>query len=584
MFCFLSHIIEDGYFSEIEMMFLVVGHTHNILDQWFSVLGKAVRGADFIGSVLAIHELYKIAHTDDEAKQPALVHQLQTYHDWRRFYDPIRNAEIQNYGIPLRFKLSLDNFLNVAKMEYMHMSPSHGFMHMEKWQPVTVGTKQNTDVDGSIPLTPLVVFNGAAKVIEALGLNKSGPNTLTDFAVANKEDFDKLDEFTEILPVLRELEVKAIGETVVRMEQEADCGKSDEKVVASAALHKKIEREIKSNNSSAGGRIVWLRRAKCADPNYLRGRPDVLPNPSLWRQRIANGSVAKNVLESMDSSTLSQTKTDSVKNKKIATDAAEAQQRLISFQRGAADMAATASAMIKLVDENKVIPIASHNNILLATNKFKRTFLTPREVEWYRNISTARQIGLREEARAAEEEKKEWRLLNLPEETPAQKKRKEEQIREREKRSQEVEEKLRSLLVRDGEGEYNPDKQVVSFDGFAPAKTQDLDKMTRPQLEALVKGRLKSKDIKALKVDVLRARVKKMVEEHPDMLLIPTTSTTTDIAATTADHAEENENIENQVKTNCSVQEVKITFIAIIFDHFLKLYYYHSYYYYQYYF
>ena len=563
MFCFLSHIVEDGYFKEIEMMFLVVGHTHNILDQWFSVLGKAVRGAHFIGSVLAIHELYKLAHADDVAKQPALVHQLQTYHDWRRFYDPVRNPDIHNFNIPLRFKISIDGFLNVAKKEYMHMSPSHGFKHMERWQPVTVGVKQNTDVNGSIALTPLVIFNGPAKVIEALGLKKSGPNTLTEFAVSSKEELEQLDGFTDILPVLRELEVKAIGETVVRMEQEAEHGRSEEKVAVSASFHKKIEHEIKRNNSSAGGRIVWLRRARCSDPDYLtNGRPDVLPNPKLWRERIAKAAEAnKQSTESSASTSLLISKDEGAKNKKIAADGAEAQQRLISFQRGATDMAATASAMLKLVDDNCVIPVATHNNIAIATNKFKRHILTPREVDWYRGINTARQIGLREEARAASEEEKTWRLLNLPEETPAQKKRKEEQIRERELRSLEVEKKLRSLLVRDGEGEYDPDRQVVSFDGFAPAKTQDIEKMTRPQLEALIKGRVKTKDVKALKVEPLRALVKKMVEEHPELLLIPSASTNTATTISTPVTAADVEDIaitETPEEITCSVQEVKL--------------------------
>ena len=86
MFCFLSHLIEDCYFDEIKLFFLIVGHTHNILDQWFGTLMQAIRCASFIGSVLALHELYKIAHHEDEAHlRPTVVHQLELYHDWRRF-------------------------------------------------------------------------------------------------------------------------------------------------------------------------------------------------------------------------------------------------------------------------------------------------------------------------------------------------------------------------------------------------------------------------------------------------------------------------------------------------------------------
>jgi hypothetical protein len=69
--------------------------------------------------------------------------------------------------------------------------------------------------------------------------------------------------------------------------------------------------------------------------------------------------------------------------------------------------------------------------------------------------------------------------------------------------------------MRDGEGEYDPDRQVVSMDGFVPAQTQDIDKMIRPQLEALAKGHMKTSEIKKLKVDQLRVAVKKLLEKIP---------------------------------------------------------------------
>ena len=89
MFCFLSHIIEDCYFDEIEMFFLVVGHTLNILDQWFGVLARAIRKANFIGSALALHAIYKIAHAAKvEHLRPKVVHQIEVYHDFRKYYGP----------------------------------------------------------------------------------------------------------------------------------------------------------------------------------------------------------------------------------------------------------------------------------------------------------------------------------------------------------------------------------------------------------------------------------------------------------------------------------------------------------------
>ena len=402
--------------------------------------------------------------------------------------------------------------------------------------------------------------------MEALGMQKAAPSSLTEIASGSKQDFNKLDEFREIMPVIRELEVRTIGESAIRMNQEAEQGYSDEKVALSARHFKQLDEEISRNNSSVSGRIVWLRRSRCSDPDHLNGRPDVLPNPKLWRQRIADeASISKGSEvcpeESTPSTSVSRSIETSAKNKMIKADAAVAQQRLISFQKGASDIAATASAMLKLTENNTVVPVAEHNNIVVATNKFRRVVLTPREVAWYQSLSKTRDIGLQAEARADAEEKKPWKLLNLPEETPAQMQRKELQIREREERYLEIEKQLRPLLVRDGEGEYNPDRQVVSFDGFAPARSQDIDKMTRPQLEALVKGRMKAKDIKVLKVDQLRIHIKKLVQQHPELLQIPTASAAREMetvteAPTAQDMSTINPPTDTQSEDSCPVLEV----------------------------
>jgi hypothetical protein len=106
--CFMSQLVEECYFDKIEVFYLIVGHTHNILDQWFSVLSKSIRAADFIGSVLALHALYKIAHDETEkGKRPSDCYQLTTYRDYRKYYNPVRNVSIHNYGLLHRTKFML---------------------------------------------------------------------------------------------------------------------------------------------------------------------------------------------------------------------------------------------------------------------------------------------------------------------------------------------------------------------------------------------------------------------------------------------------------------------------------------------
>ena len=62
-------LIENGYFDEIYVTFLIVGHTHTRLDQYFSVLSTAVSNVDFIGSPLSLHHLYQNCHKSSSQKK-----------------------------------------------------------------------------------------------------------------------------------------------------------------------------------------------------------------------------------------------------------------------------------------------------------------------------------------------------------------------------------------------------------------------------------------------------------------------------------------------------------------------------------
>jgi hypothetical protein len=49
MFQYLSLLIESFRMDSVEMYFLIVGHTHASIDQYFSTLSTAIHAADFIG-------------------------------------------------------------------------------------------------------------------------------------------------------------------------------------------------------------------------------------------------------------------------------------------------------------------------------------------------------------------------------------------------------------------------------------------------------------------------------------------------------------------------------------------------------
>ena len=63
--------MEECIFDGVELIFLIVGHTHNLLDQWFSVFSKAIKASSFVGSPLAMHELYTLVHNEEKNKHKA---------------------------------------------------------------------------------------------------------------------------------------------------------------------------------------------------------------------------------------------------------------------------------------------------------------------------------------------------------------------------------------------------------------------------------------------------------------------------------------------------------------------------------
>ena len=347
-----------------------------------------------------------------------------------------------------------------------------------------------------------MVFNGPEVVLEALGVEDG--TTTRELATGDQRTRDAVATMSHVMPALRQIEVRAIGESAIRMEEEAtEAGESPEHVAPNANQLRAIDRALSAGNTGKKGRIVWLRRSKMADdPGYLDRRPDLLPNPRLWKERIALAQQGGNV--------------DAL----VKADGAEAHARQTAFLGFAAKIAGTAAQVLKIVENAAMVSISAQIDIVAATNTFSKSVLTTRELEWYRRRNKASLIIEEQDRLVQAELARDWRLINLPLVTEAQREHWAAIEAQRAEHAAAVERALRPLVLRPGEGEYDPELQVVTFDGFAPAPTQDVAKMNRKQLEAIAKTfmGLKSKDLQPLKIDVLRARVKAYVELHPEVL------------------------------------------------------------------
>jgi hypothetical protein len=55
----LSMLVKQELLDEIEVHFLIVGHTHTTIDQYFGVISKLIRRTSFIGTPLALEHLLR---------------------------------------------------------------------------------------------------------------------------------------------------------------------------------------------------------------------------------------------------------------------------------------------------------------------------------------------------------------------------------------------------------------------------------------------------------------------------------------------------------------------------------------------
>ena len=102
--CYASALVEIyNLFDQIDMNFLIVGHTHASIDQYFSVLAGAIKDANFIASPLSMHHLVSTAHSNPTMR-PMLNKQLEVVYDMDAFFAPFKNKRIKYYSFPHRFR------------------------------------------------------------------------------------------------------------------------------------------------------------------------------------------------------------------------------------------------------------------------------------------------------------------------------------------------------------------------------------------------------------------------------------------------------------------------------------------------
>jgi hypothetical protein len=249
---YYSLLVEGYNFDEIEIAFLIVGHTHASIDQYFSVISRSIKKATFIGTPLALLELIRRCH-DSSWHQPAIIREIKVYYDLQSMFAPYINKKIKYFNLPHVFKL-IPSFAHIAICLYK--TDSSG-----PWKPIQPKDKIK-DIDGLlansdsqyIAVPELAVVNGKSELIKFLKLVGDSEELLGK----SGNEVTRLHELNKLLPDLEQLSMTSIRQQAERMHDESD----GLEIASAYEFRQNIQLKMMNENSKDEGYIIWLDLAK----------------------------------------------------------------------------------------------------------------------------------------------------------------------------------------------------------------------------------------------------------------------------------------------------------------------------------
>lgn len=107
MFTYFSLLVEEHHFDRIDINFLIVGHTHGSIDQFFSVLAKAIDRVKFICSPLALVEVIRSAFVNDVKKRSiSVIRQIRVVYNYTEALKKVVNRSIKYFVVPHNFQIT----------------------------------------------------------------------------------------------------------------------------------------------------------------------------------------------------------------------------------------------------------------------------------------------------------------------------------------------------------------------------------------------------------------------------------------------------------------------------------------------
>ena len=364
MFAYASLIVEAGLVDEVYLSFLVVGHTHCNLDQEFSFISKYISKSAWIGSPLAMQELYLVASRQAQAEKIkkgesdgriTLGVQLLYVFDWKEFFAAVVNKNIKYFQVPHRFRIKLRG--ERAICQYMLFTDES--LVTEVWLPAEPSAGLAIDPilqDTHIQLHQLAVVNGLPDLRRFMGLEGDiGGFFSTSYTSESEEALALANQLQSSMKDLLELEKVALASNIINFEIQENG--DNEPVRGHAAQISKykaeIHREMIRNNWAKAGYLIWLDYRRAEEWSGL-ARPRILPRV------LAPGERAD-----------------------------DASKKLLDNARA---IASVASSMLLKINHDGASVGNNASSIQDVSNDYANKILHPIEYKWYEDRKTAEQV------------------------------------------------------------------------------------------------------------------------------------------------------------------------------------------------
>lgn len=210
----MTLLVERGHFDVININFLLVGHTHSLIDQYFSVLTNKLWDTAFVGSPMALQNLFF------QCENPQVNRQIWVHYDYKSWLDVIVNKKIKYLSLPHCFLITREH--GVGILQHKPFSTSTDWLPLKPQGVKAAANKENlveTAASTKIQIEPLGLLGGFNTVYQELVGVVNRQSLIVDKAL-NKN----VSQFSEMYDNILEVETNAAVESINQSNFESEVG------------------------------------------------------------------------------------------------------------------------------------------------------------------------------------------------------------------------------------------------------------------------------------------------------------------------------------------------------------------------